>query len=65
MRNQIENTSESQACRAAMERLAESGWSLEDEDNNHALALMWMAGVDWQRDQQARRHQPEERGDER
>lgn len=50
MRNQIESIEESRACRDAMERLAECGWSLEDEGDNHALALMWMAGVDWQRD---------------
>ena len=44
---EIETTEESQACRAAMERLAECGWSLEDEDDNLALIRMWVHGRDY------------------
>lgn len=47
MAGQIETTEEYLACSEAMQRLAESGWSLDDEDDNHALRLMWMAGRDW------------------
>lgn len=51
--SEIETTEESQACRAAMERLAEAGWSLENEDDNLALIRMWVHGRDWARAQGA------------